>query len=71
MPVEEIINLAKEGKYDVIVMGTHGHGFLFHAVIGSTAARHKKVFTKVKFGFWWFVCLNKTTLLNFEIYTIS
>jgi len=39
MPVEAIINQAKEGDYDLIVMGTHGHGFLYSAVIGSTAQK--------------------------------
>lgn len=39
MPVEEILDQAKEGSYDLIVMGTHGHGFLFSAVIGSTAQK--------------------------------
>jgi len=38
-PVEEIIDQAKEGGYDLIVMGTHGHGFLYSALIGSTAKR--------------------------------
>ena len=38
-PVEEIIDKAKEGNYDMIVMGTHGHGFLYSALIGSTAIR--------------------------------
>jgi len=39
MPVEAIIAKAKEGEYDLIVMGTHGHGFLYSAVIGSTAQK--------------------------------
>lgn len=38
-PVEKIIDQAKEGSYDVIVMGTHGHGFLYSALIGSTARK--------------------------------
>ncbi len=38
-PVEEIIDQAKAGNYDLIVMGTHGHGFLYSAVIGSTAKK--------------------------------
>lgn len=45
-PVEKIINHAEEGDYDVIVMGTHGHGFLFSALIGSTAKKmiqHSKI----------------------------
>lgn len=39
MPVESIITQAEEGNYDLIVMGTHGHGFLYSAVIGSTAQK--------------------------------
>jgi nucleotide-binding universal stress UspA family protein len=41
-PVEEILNHAKAGNYDLIVMGTHGHGFLFSALIGSTARKMVK-----------------------------
>lgn len=36
-PVDAIIAQAKEGNYNLIVMGTHGHGFLYSALIGSTA----------------------------------
>jgi nucleotide-binding universal stress UspA family protein len=38
-PVEEIINKSKELNCDLIVMGTHGHGTLEDAMIGSTARR--------------------------------
>jgi nucleotide-binding universal stress UspA family protein len=38
-PVEEIINQAKKLNCDLIVMGTHGHGTLADAMIGSTARR--------------------------------
>ncbi|NIQ92799.1 MAG: universal stress protein [Desulfuromonadales bacterium] len=38
-PVEKIINQAKAGDYDLIVMGTHGHGFLYSSLIGSTAQK--------------------------------
>jgi nucleotide-binding universal stress UspA family protein len=41
-PVEEILRHAKAGNYDLIVMGTHGHGFLFSALIGSTARKMVK-----------------------------
>lgn len=41
-PVEEILKQAKAGNYDLIVMGTHGHGFLFSALIGSTARKMVK-----------------------------
>lgn len=39
MPVEEIMDQAKAGDYDLIVMGTHGHGFLYSSLIGSTAQK--------------------------------
>jgi len=39
MPVESIIEHATSGNYDLIVMGTHGHGFLYSAVIGSNAQK--------------------------------
>lgn len=42
-PVEEILDQAKAGNYDLIVMGTHGHGFLYSAVIGSTAKTMVKI----------------------------
>ncbi|UWZ79439.1 universal stress protein [Geoalkalibacter halelectricus] len=38
-PVEEILEQARDGDYDMIVMGTHGHGFLYSALIGSTARK--------------------------------
>jgi len=36
-PVQNIISTAKEGQYDLIVMGTHGHGKIGQAIIGSVA----------------------------------
>lgn len=39
VPVDAIIEQAKDGDYDLIIMGTHGHGFLYSALIGSTAKR--------------------------------
>jgi len=39
VPVDVIIEHAKDGDYDLIVMGTHGHGFLYSALIGSNAKR--------------------------------
>lgn len=45
MPEVEISEKAKEGNYDLIVMGTHGHGFLFSALIGSTAKKMVKLST--------------------------
>jgi nucleotide-binding universal stress UspA family protein len=38
-PVEEILREAEEGDYDMVVMGTHGHGTLADAMMGSTARR--------------------------------
>lgn len=38
-PVEEILEKAKELDCDVIVMGTHGKGFLTHTLLGSVAER--------------------------------
>lgn len=39
LPEVEITEKAKNDNYDLIVMGTHGHGFLFSALIGSTAKK--------------------------------
>ncbi|PIE74871.1 MAG: hypothetical protein CSA18_02880 [Deltaproteobacteria bacterium] len=36
-PVNEIINLCKEGNYDIIVMATHGHGQLGELLVGSVS----------------------------------
>lgn len=36
---EEIVALAGEIDADLIVMGMHGHGFLVHALAGSTTER--------------------------------
>ena len=38
-PVEQILKQAEEKKCDLIVMGTHGHGTLADAMMGSTARR--------------------------------
>ena len=38
-PVEKIIDHSEKEKFDLIVMGTHGHGTLEDAMIGSTARR--------------------------------
>jgi universal stress protein A len=35
----EIINFAREGKFDLIVMGTHGRTGLKHAFLGSVAEK--------------------------------
>lgn len=39
LPVDAILAKATENDYDMIVMGTHGHGVLFTALIGSTARK--------------------------------
>ena len=38
-PVEEILKYSEDINCDLIVMGTHGHGTLADAMIGSTARR--------------------------------
>ena len=37
--VEEIIQAARDEQVDLIVMGTHGHGWIGRALIGSVAQR--------------------------------
>ncbi len=37
IPVLEIINIAKEKKADVVVMGTHGRTGIAHTIMGSVA----------------------------------
>lgn len=36
---DEIARLADEGRFDMIVMGTHGHSALVNVVMGSIATR--------------------------------
>jgi hypothetical protein len=43
LPEVEITELAQKENYDLIVMGTHGHGFLFSPLIGSTAKKVVKL----------------------------
>jgi nucleotide-binding universal stress UspA family protein len=38
-PAAEIVKYAKDAEVDLIVMGTHGRGFVAHAVLGSVAER--------------------------------
>ena len=38
-PFYEIIQFAKENDIDLIVMGTHGRGFVGHVVMGSVAEK--------------------------------
>ncbi len=37
-PVDEIVEIAKEQNFDLIIMGTHGHGELEELMVGSTAS---------------------------------
>ncbi|MFH1153296.1 MAG: universal stress protein [Pseudomonadota bacterium] len=37
-PVDEIVKTARDGNFDLIIMGTHGHGELEEMVLGSTAS---------------------------------
>jgi nucleotide-binding universal stress UspA family protein len=36
-PADRIVSVAKEGQFDMVIMGTHGHGKLEEAMIGSVA----------------------------------
>jgi ACR3 family arsenite efflux pump ArsB/nucleotide-binding universal stress UspA family protein len=36
-PVNRIVSVAKKGNYDLVIMGTHGHGKLEGAILGSVA----------------------------------
>ncbi|MEN8245527.1 MAG: universal stress protein [Thermodesulfobacteriota bacterium] len=36
-PVNQILAAARQGSYDLIIMGTHGHGKLGQSIIGSVA----------------------------------
>ena len=45
-PVEQILKQAEEKNCDLIVMGTHGHGTLADAMMGSTARRVLRRSTK-------------------------
>jgi len=36
-PVNRIVSVAEEGNYDLVIMGTHGHGKLEGAFVGSVA----------------------------------
>ncbi len=38
-PAAEIVRYAQEAKIDLIVMGTHGRGFVGHMVMGSVAEK--------------------------------
>ena len=36
-PVREILSTVNEGNYDLVVMGSHGHGFIDTLLLGSVA----------------------------------
>lgn len=36
-PVEQILTTATEGDFDLVIMGTHGHGLLEDLLLGSVA----------------------------------
>ena len=36
---EQIATLARKGKFDLVMMGSHGHGALARLVMGSVAGR--------------------------------
>ena len=38
-PALEVVELAREGQYDLIVLGTHGRTGFRHAILGSIAER--------------------------------
>ncbi|MBF0377527.1 MAG: universal stress protein [Desulfamplus sp.] len=37
-PIDEIVKTAESGKFDLIIMGTHGHSNLEEIMLGSTAS---------------------------------
>ena len=39
IPHNELIRMAERSEADLIVMGTHGRGFVAHALLGSTTER--------------------------------
>jgi nucleotide-binding universal stress UspA family protein len=39
VPGEVIADKGREGKYDLLIMGSHGHGALAKLVLGSVASR--------------------------------
>ena len=37
MRVERILALAREGRFDLLMLGSHGHSRIFQRIAGSTA----------------------------------
>ncbi len=37
MPAEEIVNCAKETHADLLLIGSHGHGALYHLILGDVS----------------------------------
>ncbi len=38
-PAQEIANMATKGRYDMLMLGTHGHGVLGNLIMGSVATK--------------------------------
>lgn len=38
-PADSIVSLADEGKFDLLIMGSRGHGEIVNLVLGSVAAK--------------------------------
>lgn len=38
-PAQEIANYAKQGKFDMLMLGSHGHGVLGNLIMGSVATK--------------------------------
>ena len=63
-PVKEILNQAKKNNCDIIVMGTHGKGFIQHALLGSVA---EKVIKRSKIPVMIIPIPEEETSVSFEI----
>lgn len=37
-PVKQVVSAAQDGKFDMIIMGTHGHGKLAKSMVASIAS---------------------------------
>ena len=45
-PVNEILTMMETGEFDILVIGSHGHGMIADTMIGSTARRIVRRCTK-------------------------